>query len=221
MKRLAAYGAAFACSLALVTGCAQKSNEPAKTDTGHDTPTGTVEIVDDGTTDQMFNDKKNNETLYVCQIEGETLTTDMAYPVHLDFAEQLQDGHFYKLVADVTYLNGGIAGYVNFPEIQQVKSCEETSPYDMDLPAITDTVYGLTIIGDYADGDVLLYEGGIKAVWKDGAWIWHYDNDLTTEDGQRALVRKGTTKEDVQAGIDAGVLACENYFVLPAQAGSY
>jgi hypothetical protein len=215
MKRLAAYGAAFACSLALVTGCAQKSNEPAKTDTGHDTPTGTVEIVDDGTTDQMFNDEKSNETLYVCQIEGETLTTDMAYPVHLDFAEQLQDGHFYKLVADVTYLNGGIAGYVNFPEIQQVKSCEETSPFDMGLPAITDTVYGLTIIGDYAEGDVLLYEGGIKAVWKDGAWIYHYDRSMKLEDGTLVCCGNDVTEAEVMEGIQKGINSCERYFAYP------
>jgi hypothetical protein len=60
----------------------------------------------------------------------------------------MKDGGFYKLTADVKYLNGGVAGYVNYPDIKNVSNCEEISPLDLHLPSITEKRYGLCLIGD-------------------------------------------------------------------------
>ena len=127
----------------------------------------------------------------------------------------LRDGGFYKIVADVTFLNGGIAGYVNYPEIKSITSCDEVSPFEIDLPSIEEDGFGLLLIGDYADGDVLLRSRNGNAVWKDGSWVYRYDKELKLDDGTVALVGKDVGKEDVQDGIAAGVLSCADYFVMP------
>jgi hypothetical protein len=170
--------------------------------------------TDDGTTDQMFNKDVAGAELYVFQYDGSTYTVDTCYTVD-NFGMPLEDGCFYKVVADVRYLNGGVAGYVNYPEIKQVTSCEQVSPFEMGLPSTEDAVYGVTLIGDYADGDVLLYEMGKIAVWKDGSWVYRYKDVIDLPDGSKAAVRTGVSANDVQAGIANGVLCCEDYFVLP------
>jgi len=198
----------FAALLFALVGCA---NETPQT-----TP-GPQPIDDSGQTDEMFNDEVANDELYVFQIDGQsTIVGEYFYQMYLPTSKELEEGHFYRVVADVTYLNGGIAGYVNYPEIESVKSCDEVSPFDIGLPSIRDKSYGLLLIGDYADGDLLFREMGTRAVWKDGAWIYRYDNDIELSDGRAACVREGITTDDVQEGMKQGVLSCEDYFVLPS-----
>ena len=177
---------------------------------------GTVEIVG-GTTDEMFNEDVIDAELYVFQIDGAVRTADTCDTVGVSSGGELRDGGFYKVVADVTLLNGGIAGYVNYPDIKQVKSCTEVSPYEIGLPSIEETPYGLVLIGDYADGDVFLNTFGIMGVWKDGSWVYRYDDVIELPDGRRACVRDGVGEADVLAGIDNAVLSCGDYFVMPPQ----
>ena len=183
------------------------------TDNGED-----IVIIDEDATDQMFNEDVYGAEFFVFQIDGYSYTVDDCYSVGLMQGDSLVDGRFYKVVADVTYLNGGIAGYVNFPEVHDVHSCEEVPADTLDLPSIEETPYGLVRIGDYADGDILCNERGIKAVWKDGAWVWRYaDESVQLEDGTYVLLREGVDAATAQAGADDGILACEDYFILPAQ----
>ncbi|MBQ6492866.1 MAG: hypothetical protein IJI92_03250 [Erysipelotrichaceae bacterium] len=165
-------------------------------------------------TDQLYKDKKNNEVVYIFQMDETTYMIDPAYEISL-YGEELEDGKFYKLTADITYLNGGVAGYVNFPEIDNVISCEEISPYDISLPRITEKRYGLMIIGDYADGDIFLHEYWKMALWKDGEWIWKYDKEMDGEDGSLICYRLDVNEEDIKEGIAQGILSCEDYFVQP------
>lgn len=165
--------------------------------------------------DEMAENRVEDAEFYVFQFDGATRTVKQIEYLGSHIAQDLKDGCFYRVVADVSYLNGGIAGYVDHPQIHSVKSCEEVSPFDIGLPSLEDGAEGMTLIGDYADGDILLYENGIKAVWKDGGWIWRYDDVIELTDGITALVRLTIDAADVQAGIDEGVLACDDYFVLP------
>ena len=203
---LVAMGAA-----ALVVGMGGCFRISANPDDGKPTP---VEI-ESTQTDEMYNKTVADGEFYVFQLGDETIeTSDYHYSVNLS-GEELQDGHFYKVVADVTYLNGGIAGYVDYPQIERVISCEEVSPFDMGLPSTEDKRYGLTLIGDYADGDVLYYSITEQAVWKDGKWVYTYGKELELPDGTEVAVRSGVTEEEVQAGMKKGVLSCADYFVLP------
>ena len=170
-----------------------------------------------GITDELFRDEVRNSKLLVFVLDGKAYTVDTFYEVSIPVNEPLQEGCFYKVVADVTYLNGGVAGYVNYPQVQRVAACVEVSPFDIGLPSIEDASYGLSLIGDYADGDVLLNERFAKAVWQDGEWIWRYDNEVDLRDGIRALICAGYLDVDVYQGIDDGILSCENYFILPAE----
>ena len=176
-----------------------------------DKPTEHVEV---DSTDQMFTEEVRDDVFYVFQLGDQTITAKNYSDVDIPWEEPLTDGGFYKVVADVTYLNGGVAGYVDFPQVHDVKSCEEVSPLEMGLPSVADQTYGLMLIGDYADGDVLFNERGIMAVWKDGGWLYRYDGQITLVDGTVAGVREGVTKAEVEAGIQSGVLACEDYFAL-------
>ena len=46
--------------------------------------------------------------------------------------------------------------------------------------------------------------------------MYRYDSQLKLEDGAVVLIRTGVGEQDVQTGIDSGVLSCEDYFVLPS-----
>ena len=199
MTMLAALVLAFA-----LVGCAEE--EP-------------VVDVEGNQTDEMFSDDVAGDELYVFQIDDQSIAIgEMFYTVDIITSTPMRDGGFYHVVADVTYLNGGVAGYVDYPEVGSVSSCEEVSPLDIGLPSIHDKSYGLLLIGDYADGDVLFREMGVRAVWKDGAWVYRYDSDIELSDGTQACVREGVSQADVQKGKDQGVLSCDNYFILPPSA---
>ena len=171
--------------------------------------------IESTSTDEMFNERVRDAQLRVFVIDGRSKTVDTLDEVDVASEKELEEGHFYDVVADVTYLNGGIAGYVNYPEIERVTSCEDVSPLEMGLPALEPDKYGLMLIGDYADGDVLLRAYGKAAVWKDGAWVYRYDKEIDLPDGKKAAVRKGVTADSVSAGASTGVLSCADYFVLP------
>ena len=111
-----------------------------------------------GTTDEMFTDTQYDAKIYAFMYEDRVYTVDSIYEIKTYAAESMKNGGFYKLTADVNYLNGGVAGYVNYPEIKDVSECEEISPLDLNLPSITKSRYGLCLIGDYADGDIFLNE---------------------------------------------------------------
>ncbi|MBP5279990.1 MAG: hypothetical protein J6Z03_05865 [Erysipelotrichaceae bacterium] len=172
-------------------------------------------IIHPEPSDVMYSDRKDGEVVYVFQMDGEIYMIDPAYRIDY-FGTDLEDGKFYELTADITYLNGGVAGYVNFPEINNVISCKEISPFDLDLPDIKTQRYGLTLIGDYAEGDIFLHEYMKKAVWKDGEWIWKYDKDMDGENGTLICYRSDVSTEDIEKGISEGVLSCAEYFVQPA-----
>lgn len=166
-------------------------------------------------TDQLFSRYEDHATFYVFGFDKKALSSSDFEPV--DVGEEIKDGHFYKVIADVEFLNGGVAGYVNHPEIKKVYEVTEVNPSEMDIaPLSGQHYYGLSTIGDYADGDILLFEY-VKGVWQDGQWIYTYHDSLVLDDGRVALItdNKEITKDIVQAGIDSGVLSCEDYFVMP------
>ena len=169
-----------------------------------------------GTTDEMFNRKVEDAKITVFMFEGRVYTTDTIDEINPYYAiEHMTDGGFYKLTADVTYLNGGVAGYVNYPDIKSVSNCEEISPFDLHLPGITEKRYGLCLIGDYADGDIYLNEYGKIGVWKEGSWIYRYDKSYNGEGGTLICCRSDVSEDTIKEGISGGILCCEEYFVVP------
>ena len=166
-------------------------------------------------TDQLYKDTKNNDVVYFFQMDGESYMIDPAYEIQL-YGEDLEDGHFYELTADITYLNGGIAGYVDFPQIDRVINCKEVSPFDLNLPNVTEKRYGLMLIGDYAEGDLFLHEYRKMAVWKDGEWVWNYDSEMDGDDGTLICYRSDVSIDEIKEGIAKGILSCPEYFVQPA-----
>ena len=174
-----------------------------------------VEVVED-VTDEMWDGRVADAELCVFPYAENVITVEHPQAVGLPWDGALEEGKFYKVVADVTYLNGGVAGYVDYPQVNSVASCEEVAPDELDLPTLEETRYGLVRIGDYAEGELLFHELGIAAVWSDGAWTWRYDGELKLDDGTVALCREGAGEEDVRAGIEEGTLSCADFFVLPA-----
>ena len=203
LKRVPAVMMCFVLSAFLLGACGSDSPKPV---TGGGS-----------TSDEMWNELKTDQTIDIYVYDGRNLTLDgYSYDIGNVTGEALREGGFYRLKADVNYINGGVAGYVDYPEIKAVHSCEEVSPLDLNLPSITEKRYGILRIGDYAEGDVFRNEFGRMAVWKDGEWIWHYDKSMEQEDGTLICCRSDVTKEDVLAGVKSGVIASEDYFVLPA-----
>ena len=173
--------------------------------------------VSSGTTDEMFEQTQENAEIYVFMFEDRIYTVDTIDEISTAAGESMKDGGFYKLTADVTYLNGGVAGYVNYPKIKRVSKCEEISPLELNLPDITKKRYGLCKIGDYADGDIFLNEYGKIAVWQDGAWIYRYEKEYDGEDGTLICCLRDVPEDTINAGVRDGVLSCREYFVVPPQ----
>ena len=201
IRKIAALAAGLLLALCLA-GCVTGTGKPEP------------EPVPDET-DQMWRDREEDAQLRVFLLNGRMYTADHIYEVGAFPGEPAEDGRFYRITADVDFLNGGVAGYVDYPEIRRVSKTEEISPFTLDLPEITGHPYGLSRIGEYADGDFLLNEFGKMAVWKDGAWIYRYDRTGKTGDGRMFCCRSSVSEEDILAGIREGVLSCADYFVLP------
>ena len=197
-----AVAALFALCLA---GCGGRSVEGPASDEGLDI------------NDELFEEFRADETVYVFVREQRAYTVDRCDEVEVTPDNGVEEGGFYKVTADVVLLNGGVAGYYNFPVIKDISEIESVSPFDLQLPSVEETPYGLTLIGDYADGDILLNEYGMKGVWKDGSWVYSYDEQAELDDGRRALCRSGVAAEEITAGANEGVLGCEDYFVLPLE----
>ena len=123
-----------------------------------------VEVVED-VTDEMWDGRVADAELCVFPYAENVITVEHPQAVGLPWDGALEEGKFYKVVADVTYLNGGVAGYVDYPQVNSVASCEEVAPDELDLPTLEETRYGLVRIGDYAEGELLFHELGIAAVW--------------------------------------------------------
>lgn len=78
------------------------------------------------TTDEMYSESKSAVELEVFKQDGGVFTVDGHNEIpDLKGWDNLKDGRRYKLVADITYLNGGVAGYVDYPQIDRVISVEE------------------------------------------------------------------------------------------------
>lgn len=76
--------------------------------------------------DEMWSESKSGAELEIFVQDGKVYTKDKEYQLTgFPGYEELEDGKNYKLTADVTFLNGGVAGYVDYPQIERVISIEE------------------------------------------------------------------------------------------------
>ena len=165
----------------------------------------------------MWSTEAEGVTIDLFCLDEKLYTVDRCESLQLLLDQDPEDGQFYRVIADVTYLNGGIAGYVNYPQIEDVTGFERISVSDLNIPSVTEQRYGLTRIGDYADGDLFLNAFDKMAVWKDGKWIYRYNKASDGKDGTLICRRNGVTDEEIEAGIAKGILSCADYFVAPAE----
>lgn len=193
---------AAACAFALA-GCAGGPS------------TGTPVPLED-TTDQMYTEEVLDAELDAVVYQGRAILVPSGYTIEHSFDGGLQEGRFYRIVADVNYLHGGVAGYDGYPEVKSVHSVEEVSPDVLDIPDISQRGSGVMKIGDYAEGDYLLYEYGKMAVLSQGTWVWAYDQSYQRPDGSVACYRDGVDQDAIEAGIGSGVYGCADYFLVPA-----
>lgn len=168
-----------------------------------------------GYPDQMFQTDENKVTIYAFRYGDKCIETEHCYEIDMPLEEMPVDGAFYEIVADVTFLDGGIAGFTHMPQIRKLRSCKEISVDELSFSSIENEQYGLLSLGDYCDGDLLLVARGNRAVYKDGEWIYSYSTGLYIENNQYVCCNEGVTAEQINEGIDNGVLCCEDYFVMP------
>ena len=80
----------------------------------------------ENSTDEMFSDSKSDARIEVYIKDGRAYTVDMNYEIpELNGYDNLEEERHYLLTADVTYLNGGVAGYVDYPQVERIISIEE------------------------------------------------------------------------------------------------
>ncbi|MBQ9068521.1 MAG: hypothetical protein IJ131_05575 [Eggerthellaceae bacterium] len=78
--------------------------------------------------DEMFSELKYDATIEVFKQDGVVYTAEYEYEIpELSGYSELEDGKRYLLTADITFLNGGVAGYVDYPQIENVINIEEIS----------------------------------------------------------------------------------------------
>lgn len=165
--------------------------------------------------DQMFQTEENKVTLYAFRYGDKCIETEHCYEIDVPLDMMPVDGAFYEIVADVTFLDGGIAGFIHMPEIRKIRSCKEISVEELSFSSIESESYGLLELGDYCDGELLLCGQGIKAVYDNGKWIYSYSNYMYIDTNQAVYYNGVITEEQIKAGMENGVICCEDYFVMP------
>ena len=180
-----------------------------------DAPKKTPVPLEDAT-DQMHTESVVNDTLAAVVYDGQPVLIPSGYPIEYGFGDELLEGHFYRIVADVDYLYGGVAGYDRFPQVRSVHSVEEVPADELSIPDVGQRGSGLLKIGEYAEGDYLLYEYGKMAVLSQGTWVYVYDHLYQRPDGSVACYRDGVDQDTIEQGIAGGVYGCADYFLVPA-----
>ena len=79
----------------------------------------------------MYRERLEHAKLYVYVKDGKALSADYGYGIDVHSEQELKEGSYYEGVADIDILNGGIAGYVNYPEVKRVYSCTEVAREDV------------------------------------------------------------------------------------------
>ena len=165
--------------------------------------------------DEMYTTEADNETIYVFRFGDEYIETGNYYKVSLPEDISIEDGTFCKIVADVTYSDGGIAAFHHYPTLNKIHSCTEISPDDLDLPYLSREKFGLTRTSGYAGIDYFLWARGSAGVYKDGKWLYTYECSKNSTDGSVLCYNEGVTEEQINKGIAEGILCCEDYFITP------
>ena len=187
-------------TLTLLTGCGIKNSE-----------------ADYGMVDQLYEVSGNDVTLYAFRYGDKCIETENFYEIEIDESNMPKDGAFYKIEADVTFLDGGVAGFTHFPQIDKVISCSEISVEELSFPSIMDEKYGLLDIRDYADADYIFVAGGMRAVYKDGKWIYSYEKTIPGKNYENIFYNGDIILDQVNEGVANGIVCCEDYFVMPIQ----
>ncbi|MBR3224818.1 MAG: hypothetical protein IKF78_05810 [Atopobiaceae bacterium] len=172
--------------------------------------------IDDNTTDQMYNKSAAGETLDVVVFEGRPVILSSGYELD-GVGEDVKEGHFYRVVADVEYLNGGIAGYVNYPDVKDIHSVKEVSIDDLQIPSIEESRSGFVRLNGYGGADYLFVGYGKSGVYKDGAWLYSYKSSKKLDDGSIVLCKNDLDEQKAKEGIANGVYCCEDYFLMPKE----
>lgn len=207
----AVLGLVVATSSLVLVGCAGESGGASSAST---------EPIDDYTTDQMYTESVEGARLTVVVYDGLPILVPEGESLESLAPYDLEEGHFYSVVADVDYLYGGVAGYDGYPEVKNVESVTEVSPDDCDIPTIWQKGSGVLRIDGYAEGDILLYEYGRYAVMQGGGWVYRYDSLKVRDDHSVLLFRSDADMGQIEAGIADGVYSCAEYFLVPSDAGS-
>lgn len=173
--------------------------------------------IEHGTVDAMYETKENKVTIYAFRFGEKCIETEHFYCIDMPLDKMTKDGAFYKIIADVTYLDGGVAGFMHYPDIRKVRECEEISSDELSFPSIEEEQFGLLTLGEYADADYLLKARGFAAVYKNGEWIYTYSTGMYIDNYQYVSCNEGVTAEEIYEGIEQGVLCCEAYFVMPSE----
>ncbi|MBR1828005.1 MAG: hypothetical protein IJ781_00645 [Atopobiaceae bacterium] len=173
--------------------------------------------VSGDTTDDMWSTFVSDVELDIVMYGDKAILVPSGEPLESYLDQDLADAHFYRVVADVDYLSGGVAGYTNYPDVKSVKSITEESPDDLAIPSISEKKYGFIKLDGYENADYLLREYGNIAVLTGSSWTYRYDESLERDDGSTVCYSKGVNEAQIEAGIADGVTCCEDYLLIPAQ----
>lgn len=89
-------------------------------------------------TDELFKEPKSGVEIEIYREDNHVYTAAEGYDItQYVNNDEIIDGKHYILTADVTFLNGGVAGYVDYPQIDRVISIEEINiSMKMDIDGI-------------------------------------------------------------------------------------
>ena len=169
-----------------------------------------------GHPDELYTTRDKNATFYAFRFGDKFFETNNFYDIEINTDEEIADGGFVKITADVDFLDGGIAGYLHMPQIRKLKKIEKVSVDDFSFPSVREKAFGIMKIGDYSDGDYFFTARGHAGVYKDGKWLYKYSyNKILSRDDCRIFYREGVAEESIDQGIKNDILCCADYFVLP------
>lgn len=139
---------------------------------------------EDDSPDKLYATREKNSELIVVKIGDDFIDLSNGSWVHDLTLDDVADGQFVKVTADLTRQSGGIAGYRNEPFIDELKSAETMDTKEAitaaNIPMLDNTTPDmLNNVCFYENGSALylyIYNRGTLYLFKDGEIIKQYEN---------------------------------------------
>ncbi|MDO5559627.1 MAG: hypothetical protein Q4F95_08530 [Oscillospiraceae bacterium] len=173
--------------------------------------------------DELFYDKRKNAEFVILKCADDYLWSDNWREVLFNSVDDLgiESGEFALVKADITVYNGGVAGYMNNPHIDEIKSIEKISLDEVieyrTIPDVSesDFTFDDSVIIRRCGGKTYYFVSsrGKYYAFLEGKCLGVYEDETILE-CCRILYNGELTWDDLKERISSGKMQGDDYFLM-------